>query len=160
MRYADHDDYLHDHDPEGTGIFPVIRPGADRSAGHERYAADPPVPYAQPGGYGRPGGYAGPGGYPAGPPPTDTTKQTRVIRQLVDPEEPARERPPRRPARRRPDRWVIAIGSITGAVAVYVAFTTTTVPAKPMPSPFAPATQGAPAHPAAKAPVTCVTPGP
>jgi hypothetical protein len=173
MGYSDRDDYLHDYDPdlEGTGIFPVIRhppgPGADRYAGRDRYAAGPP------------GHYARPGGYAAGPAPADTTRQTRVMRQLADParpQRPARERRPRRPARRRPDRWVIAIGSITGAVAVYVALTTAAVPAKPMPSPFAPAAtqpspapgaangaspgQGAPARPASKVPVTCVTPGP
>jgi hypothetical protein len=174
MGHVDRDDYLHDYDPdsEGTGIFPVIghapAPGAGRHAGYERYAAGPP------------GHYARPGGYAAGPAPTDTTKQTRAIRQLVDPprpERPALGRRPRRPSRRRPDRWVIAIGSIAGAVAVYVAFTTAAVPAKPMPSPFAPATtqlspagangaspgiagQGAPGRPASKVPVTCVTPGP
>lgn len=170
MGYADRDDYLHNYDPEATGIFPVIGPGADRYADCDRYAAGPP------------GHYARPGGYAAGPAPADTTRQTRVMRQLADParpQRPARERRPRRPARRRPDRWVIAIGSITGAVAVYVALTTAAVPAKPMPSPFAPATtqpspapgaangasprapgQGAPARPASKAPVTCVTPGP
>lgn len=170
MGYADHDDYLHNYDPEATGIFPVIRPGADRHADRDRYTAGPP------------GHYARPGGYVADPAPADTTRQTRVMRQLADParpQPPARERRPRRPARRRPDRWVIAIGSVTAAVAVYVAFTTAAVPAKPMPSPFAPATtqsspapgaangvsprtpgQGAPARPASKVPVTCVTSGP
>jgi hypothetical protein len=174
MGYADRDDYLHDYDPdrEGTGIFPVLGhapgPGAGQYAGYERYAPGPP------------GHYARPGGYAAGPPPADTTKQTRAIRQLADParpERPAPERRPRRPSRRRPDRWVIAVASIAGAVAVYVAFTTAAVPAKPMPSPFAPATtqrssggangvstappgRGAPARPASKVPVTCVTPGP
>ncbi len=170
MGYADRDDYLHDYDPdlERAGIFPVIGPGASRHEGYEQYAAGPP------------GHYARPGGYAAGPPPADTTKQTSAIRQLVDPERPERAAParrPRRPSRRRPDRWVIAVGSIAGAVAVCVAFTTAAVPAKPMPSPFAPATtqqspgrangvsprapgQGAPARPAPKVPVTCVTPGP
>ena len=169
MGYADRDDDLHDYDPgmDATGIFPVIRqapgPTADRYAGHQWYDA------------GSPGHYGRPGGYPAAPPPADTTNQTRVLRQLGDPAR--RERRQRRPSRMRPDRWVIAVGGITGAVAVYVALTTAGVPAKPMPSPFTPATtqlspggangvsprtpgQGAPARPAPQASVTCVIPGP
>lgn len=146
MGYADRDDYLHDHDP-GTGIFPVIRqapgPGGDPYAGHAWQEASTPGHYGQragyPAGFPRPGGASQPRSRPAG-----------------------RERSPRAQlSRMRPDRWVIAIGSITGAVAVYVALTTAGVPARPMPSPFTPATtQGAPAHPASKPPVTCVTPGP
>ena len=150
MGYADRDDDLHDYEPgiEGTQIFPAMQqapgPGADRYAGYEWYEASTPSHDERP------------GGYAAGPP----ASQARVIRPGKDPA--GRDRPSReRPSRMRPDRWVIAVGSITGAVAVYVALTTAGVPARPMPSPFAPATtQGAPAHPASKAPVTCVTSGP
>jgi hypothetical protein len=140
MGYADRDDDLHDYDPgtEGTRIFPAMRsapgPGADRYAGYEWHEVRSPSHD------GRPGGYA------AGPPAGQTGKGPT-----------GRERP----SRMRPDRWVIAIGSITGAVAVYVALTTAGVPARPMPSPFTPAsTQGAPARPGPASPVTCVTSGP
>jgi len=142
MRYPDRDHYLYDHDP-GTGIFPVIRQAPGR---HDApYTGDECRDASTPGHYGQPGGYA------AGFPGTSAAG-------------PAREHPAGRErlARMRPDRWVIAIGSITGAVAVYVALTTAGIPARPMPSPFTPATtqSGAPAHPASKSPVTCVTSGP
>jgi hypothetical protein len=83
---------------------------------------------------------------------------TRAFPAMPQPPEPEADH---RLRRRRPDRWVIAIGSIAGAAALYVALTTAAIPAKPMPSPFAPAaTQGVPAHPASKGLVTCATSGP
>jgi hypothetical protein len=156
MGHANRDDYLHDYDPgsEGTGIFPVIRQAPAPGPGADRYAGGEWQETGSPGHYGRPGGYA------AGSPRVSAARQRRVLRPGEDPA--GRERPSReRLSRMRPDRWVIAAGSITGAVAVYVALTTAGVPAKPMPSPFTPATtQGAPARSASQAPVTCVTPGP
>jgi hypothetical protein len=144
MGYADRDDDRRDHDPgiEGTRIFSAMRqapgPGADQFAGYEWHEASSP------------GRYERPSGSPAGPP----ASQAGVIRPGQGPAGRERLR------RMRPDRWVIAVGSITGAVAVYVALTTAGVPARPMPSPFAPAATQAPAHPASKTPVTCVTSGP
>jgi hypothetical protein len=170
MGYADRDDDLHDYDPgiEGTRIFPAMRqapgPGADRYAGYEWYEASSPGPYERPIGYA-----AGPLASQAGVirPGNDPARREWVQRERPSRERPSRERPSRerpsreRPSRMRPDRWIIAVGSITGAVAVYVALTTAGVPARPMPSPFAPATtQGAPAHPGSTTPVTCVTSGP
>jgi hypothetical protein len=140
MGYADRDDDLHDYHPgiEGTGIFPAMPqapgPGAERYAGYEWYEASSPGHYERPGGYAR-----DPLASQAGMGPTGR----------------------KRPSRMRPDRWVIAVGSITGAVAVYVALTTAAVPARPMPSPFAPATtQGAPARPGSTSPGACVISGP
>jgi len=160
MGYADRDDDLHDYDPgiEGTRIFPAMRqapgPGADRYAGYEWYEASSPGHYERPIGYA-----AGPLASQAGVirPGNDPAGRERVQRERTSRERTSRERL----SRMRPDRWIIAVGSITGAVAVYVALTTAGVPARPMPSPFAPATtQGGPAHPGSTAPVTCVTSGP
>lgn len=44
------------------------------------------------------------------------------------------------PRRTRLNHAVIAAGCLTGAIAAYVAFATAGVPARPMPSPFAPVT--------------------
>jgi hypothetical protein len=139
MGYADRDDDLYDYDPgvEGTRGFPAMGqpPG-------ERTRVIPAWPLQD--------SWPSQGSWPPASHP-------RVIGPGKDHGE--RERPSRqRSSRMRPDRWVMAIGSITGAVAVYVALTATGTPARPMPSPFAPATaQGAPAHPAPNSPVTCVT---
>jgi len=164
-------------------------PGADRYAGYEWYEASSPGHYERPIGYAAgplasQAGVIRPGNDPAERewvqrerPSRERPSRERPSRERPSRERPSRERPSReRPSRERPsrerlsrerlsrmrpDRWIIAVGSITGAVAVYVALTTAGVPARPMPSPFAPATtQGAPAHPGSTTPVTCVTSGP
>jgi hypothetical protein len=140
MGYADpHDDL----GIEGTGIFPALGQ-PPRSGGHPSGSGRP---WAAP-----PGRYAQAGSYPAGFPASQALAMPPVRGQG------RRERL----RRMRPDRWVIAIGSITGAVAVYVAFTTATAPARPMPSPFAPvATHSAPASaiPPQMAPAAAATCG-
>lgn len=122
MGYADHDD----PGIEGTQIFPALsQPHGDggHPPGSRRLGTAAGDRYARAGSY--------PAEFPA--------SQTLAL-------PPARGRGSRERLWMRPDRWVIAIGSITGAVAVYVAFTTATAPARPMPSPFGPvATHSAPA---------------
>ena len=61
------------------------------------------------------------------------------------------------PRRTRLNHWVIAAGCLTGAIAAYVAFATAGAPARPMPSPFAPATHHAVVSRGA---VNCATPLP
>jgi hypothetical protein len=131
MGYADRDDDLYDYDPGIEGTR--VFPAMGQPPGERSR--------------GIPAWHLEDSSSPA--------SHARVIR-------PGKERGGReRPRRTRPDRWVITIGSITGAIAVYVALTAAGAPVRPMPSPFAPATtQGAPAHPASKAPVSCVTSGP
>jgi hypothetical protein len=66
-------------------------------------------------------------------PSRNSAGQAPVMRPAWDQGRPAP------PPRMRLNHWVIAAGSITAAVAAYVAFATAGVPARPMPSPFAPA---------------------
>jgi hypothetical protein len=90
---------------------------------------------------------------------TDPLGQTRVRPQPWD---QGRPHPPRRT---RLSNWVIAAGCFTGAIAAYVAFATAGVPARPMPSPFAPVnSQSSQSSPggsqASRLPGNCATPLP
>jgi hypothetical protein len=67
---------------------------------------------------------------------------------------------PPRPRRAGGDRWIIAVGTVVGVVAAFVAFTAGSPPSHAMPSPFAQSSQAQSSQAQSDQPQSSQAPGP